>query len=207
MRPPSSPPGGLLFLFAHGAGASSQSSWMKAWHERLSALGSVVSFDYPYMREGRRTPDRLPHLVTAHRQALGTAAAGHEGPVVLAGKSMGSRVGCHVALEEPSVRGLVCFGYPLKGAGKRQALRDEVLLELRVPILFLQGSRDPLCPLDQLEGVRAKMRARSSLHVVEGGDHSLSVSAAARKASGQTQADSDARVLAAVAEFVKTALA
>lgn len=199
--------GHWVFLFAHGAGASSSSAWMLGWQKRISTLGPVTAFDYPYMRDGRRTPDPLPKLVTAHREALTTTAVGHPGARVLAGKSMGSRVGCHVALQEPSVRALVCFGYPLQGAGKRRAIRDEVLLELRVPILFLQGSRDPLCPLDRLDDVRTRMQAPSSLYVVEGGDHSLSVSASARKASGETQADSDARVLAAIAEFVKTALA
>lgn len=179
---------------------------MLGWKTRLSTLGKAVSFDYPYMREGRRTPDALPKLVAAHREALADAKQKFPGPVVLAGKSMGSRIGCHLALEEPAVRALVCFGYPLKGAGQRASIRDEVLLALAVPILFVQGSRDPLCPLDLLENVRRRMKAPSSLHVVEGGDHSLSVSAAARKASGQTQADSDSRVLAAVSEFLTGAL-
>jgi uncharacterized protein len=195
-----------LFLFAHGAGASSSSSWMMGWKKRLGALGEIVAFDYPYMREGRRTPDPLPKLIAAHRQALAQAAAGHQGALVLAGKSMGARVGCHVSLEESAVRALVCFGYPLKGAGKHASIRDEVLLALRVPILFLQGSRDPLCPLDLLEGVRARMQAPSSLYVVPGGDHSLSLSASARKASGQTQADYDAGVLAAIRDFLDRAV-
>ena len=195
-----------LFLFAHGAGAPSSSPWMKAWKTRLATLGSVVTFDYLYMRERRRAPDKLPQLVAAHHEALTHATAQHTGPVVLAGKSMGSRVGCHLALEEQSVRALVCFGYPLKAPGKAGAVRDEVLLALRVPILFLQGTRDPLCPLDLLATVRAKMKAKSTLHVVEGGDHSLTVSATALRAAGEKQADSDARVLAAVAQFLRDTL-
>jgi len=195
-----------LFLFAHGAGAPSASAWMTAWTKRLTTLGTAVSFDYPYMRDGRRAPDKLPQLISAHREALAKATAEHGGSVVLAGKSMGSRVGCHLALEEPSVRALVCFGYPLKAPGKTGAVRDEVLLALRVPILFLQGTRDPLCPLDLMETVRTKMTAPSTLHVVEGGDHSLTVSATALRAAGEKQADSDARVLAAVAQFLRAAL-
>jgi len=195
-----------LFLFAHGAGAPSASPWMTAWTKRLATLGTAVSFDYPYMRAGRRAPDKLPQLIAAHREALAKATAEHIGAVVLAGKSMGSRVGCHLALEEPSVRALVCFGYPLKAPGKAGAVRDEVLLALSVPILFLQGTRDPLCPLDLLGTVRAKMKAPSTLHIVEGGDHSLTVSATALRAAGEKQADSDARVLAAVAQFLRAAL-
>src|SRR5512145_321110 len=104
-----------LILFAPGAGAPSTSPWMSAWAERLATLGAVVRLDYPYMRAGRRSPDRLPILVSAHRDALAGARGRRRGPVVLAGKSMGSRVGCHLALEE-QVDALVCLGYPLRGA-------------------------------------------------------------------------------------------
>jgi len=162
----------------------------------------TVPFDYPYMREGRRAPDPLPKLIAAHREAAAKAVASHGGDLVFAGKSMGSRVGCHASLEEPNVRALVCFGYPLKGAGKKQPIRDEVLTRLRTPILFVQGTRDPLCSLELLESVRGKMQAPSSVHVVTGGDHSLIVSATALKAAGETQPDSDARVLVAVREFL-----
>jgi predicted alpha/beta-hydrolase family hydrolase len=179
---------------------------MVAWKKRLATLGPTITFDYPYMRERRRTPDRLPQLIAAHREALNAARQQHSGAVLLAGKSMGSRVGCHVALEEPSVRALICFGYPLKAPGPKGKVRDEVLLALRAPILFLQGTRDSLCPVELLEAVRAKMQAPSTLHLVQGGDHSLNVSATALRAAGETQADSDARVLAAVAKFVQTTL-
>lgn len=153
------------------------------------------------MLAGRRAPDPLPRLIEAHRAALDAARSKHPGPVLLVGKSMGGRVGCHVALEEP-VTAVVCLGYPLKGAGKRAALRDEVLLALRVPILFVQGTRDPLCPLELLEPVRAKMTARNDLHVVEGGNHSLEVARTALKARGETQGDVDAQVLESIRKFV-----
>jgi predicted alpha/beta-hydrolase family hydrolase len=196
--------GPFLVLFAPGAGAPSTSAWMKGWQKRLASLGTTVPFDYPYMREGRKAPDPLPKLIAAHREAALKARVAHAGNLVFAGKSMGSRVGCHASLEEPDVRALVCFGYPLKGAGKNQPIRDEVLLNLRTPILFVQGSRDPLCPLDLLESVRGKMRAPSKLLVVDGGDHSLKASAAALKAAGQTQDDWDSRVLGAVRDFLAT---
>lgn len=192
-----------LFLFAPGAGAPSTSAWMQAWKERLEALGKVVPFDYPYRLAGRRAPDPLPRLVEAHRAALAAARKGHRGPVVLAGKSMGSRIGCHVSLEEP-VSGLVCFGYPLVGAGKRAALRDEVLRALRTPVLFIQGTRDPLCPLDQLETVRHAMTARSELLVVEGGDHSLAVTVRQLRERGETQEDVDGRIRLKIDEFVRS---
>jgi uncharacterized protein len=59
-----------LFLFAPGAGAPSSHPWMQRWKVRLQEIGEVETFDYPYMREGRKRPDRLPELIAAHREAL-----------------------------------------------------------------------------------------------------------------------------------------
>jgi predicted alpha/beta-hydrolase family hydrolase len=193
--------GSPILLFAHGAGASSASGWMKSWADRLASLGPVVPFDYPYMKAGRKSPDRPPVLLAAHREALAEARQRHgqDRPFVFAGKSMGSRMGCHLAVDlategQPGPAALVCFGYPLRGGSG--ALRDEVLRALPAPILFVQGSRDALCPLEDLERVRAQMRAPSQLFVVDGGDHSLAV----RKKD--SQADCDARILAAVRDFL-----
>jgi predicted alpha/beta-hydrolase family hydrolase len=190
-----------LLLFAPGAGAPSSHPWMRAWTERLGAIGNVRTFDYDYMREGRRRPDPPPLLIAAHRQALREARKDEAQPVILIGKSMGGRIGCHVALEEP-VAGLVCLGYPLCGAGDPKRLRDKVLRDLRTPILFVQGTRDPLCPLDLLESVRKEMTAPNFLHVVEGGDHSLQVTKTQLKNAGETQPEVDERVLTAIAQFV-----
>jgi len=187
------------FLFAHGAGAPSSSAWMQAWRDRLATLGDVTTFDYPYMRAGRKTPDRAPVLIAAHKEALAALRATAEGPIVLAGKSMGSRIGCHVALEE-KVAGLVCLGYPLV-AGGSGAVRDEVLLALRTPILFVQGTRDALCPVPRLEEVRARMTATTRLHLVEGGNHSLELGS--RKKDPAAQEASDRAVLEAIERFVE----
>jgi predicted alpha/beta-hydrolase family hydrolase len=172
---------------------------MRRWAGHLSALGPVVPLDYPYAKAGRRRPDPLPVLLEAHREALRAARERHPGPVVLAGKSMGSRVGCHLSLEE-EVRALLCLGYPL--VGRSGSVRDEVLVSLRTPVLFVQGTRDPLCPLDRLEAVRGRMSAPSTLHRVEGGDHSLEVSAAALRAAGGSQAGTEASALDAIRAFL-----
>jgi len=176
---------------------------MQRWKRRLETLGAVVPFDYPYMLAGRRYPDKLPDLVAAHGAALQSARASHTGPVVLAGKSMGGRVGCHLSLElEAQVDVLVCFGYPLRGASARAPIRDQVLVDLRAPVLFVQGTRDALCPLSLLAEVRPRMKAPSELVVVEGGDHSLEVRKTELRARGETQDHVDDRVLGAVAAFV-----
>src|SRR5436853_6188285 len=147
---------------------------MQRWKQRLTQIGEVETFDYDYMRAGRKRPDRSPQLITAHRHALTEVRTKASGPILLVGKSMGGRIGCHVALEE-KVNGLVCLGYPLCAMGDRSKLRDQVLRDLRTPVLFVQGTRDLLCPPDLLEGVRSEMTAPNFLHLVEGGDHSLLV--------------------------------
>jgi predicted alpha/beta-hydrolase family hydrolase len=172
---------------------------MQHWKKRLTQLGDVETFDYDYMREGRKRPDRLPQLIAAHRQAVAEMRTKTSGPIILIGKSMGGRIGCHVALEE-RVSGIICLGYPLCAMGDRSKLRDQVLRDLRTPILFIQGTRDPLCPLALLESVRSEMSAPNFLHVVEGGDHSL---LARKKDLGNgTQDDVDQRIAKAISDFV-----
>lgn len=190
-----------VFLFAPGAGAPSSHPWMQRWQARLAAIGRVETIDYPYIRENRKRPDRLPQLIAAHRQALADARPGIDGPMVLIGKSMGGRIGCHVSLEE-KVDALVCLGYPLCAMGDRTKLRDQVLRELQTPILFVQGTRDALCPLDLLDRVRAEMKAPNVLHLVEAGDHSLQVTKRQLQAAGETQEDVDRRILDAIAKFI-----
>jgi predicted alpha/beta-hydrolase family hydrolase len=191
-----------LFLFAPGAGAPSSHPWMQRWKQRLATIGRVETFDYDYMREGRRRPDPLAQLIAAHRDALAQARQTTGEPTFLVGKSMGGRIGCHVALVE-KVNGVICLGYPLCGGGDSLKLRDQVLRELRTPILFVQGTRDTLCPLDLLEKVRNEMIAPNVLHAVEGGDHSLLVGKRHLHAAGETQDDVDQRIEEAISAFVR----
>ena len=191
-----------LILFAPGAGAPSSHSWLQNWKRLLAEIGLVETFDYDYMRAGRKRPDPLPQLIAAHRKALLAAREKHQpDSTILIGKSMGGRIGCHLALED-KVDGLVCLGYPLCAMGDRTKLRDEVLRALTTPILFVQGTRDALCPLDLLERVRAEMKGPNFLHTIESGDHSLRMPKRRLEAIGKTQEDVDQEILKAIAGFV-----
>ena len=200
-----------VILFAHGAGAPSSSPWMQRWAERLGTVGDVETFDYPYMAAGRRSPDRMPKLLAAHRAALDGALGrfGGERPVFLAGKSMGSRIGCHLSVDRAREgrppAGIICFGYPLR-AGRNGVLRDMVLRQLTVPIAFLQGSRDPLCPLEDLDKVRKSLTVPTELCIVEGGDHSLELRRRSFAEGERTQAQWDQTVLETVRGFVARVL-
>ncbi|HEY2802274.1 MAG TPA: alpha/beta family hydrolase [Chthoniobacterales bacterium] len=222
-----------LFLFAPGAGAPSTHPWMQAWKARLREIGDVEMFDYDYMREGRKRPDRLPQLIAAHRAALAAVRAktGSERRTILIGKSMGGRIGCHLALKlegraparpegegegaatsaasqssalQITVDGLVCLGYPLCAMGDRSKLRDQVLRSLGTPILFVQGTRDRLCPLDLLEAVRREMTAPNDLQIVESGDHSLLVGKRPLQTAGETQEEVDRRILDRISRFMNS---
>jgi predicted alpha/beta-hydrolase family hydrolase len=179
---------------------------MQYWKKRLSGIGAVETFDYDYMREGRKRSDPLPQVIAAHRKALNRARERYRAEsTILVGKSMGGRVGCHLSLEE-KVDGLVCLGYPLCAMGDRTKLRDQVLRALSTPILFVQGTRDSLCPLDLLERIRTEMSAPSFLHLVEGGDHSLRVPKRKLEEAGETQSGIDETILKAIAGFVDRAI-
>jgi uncharacterized protein len=199
-------------LFAPGAGAPSTSAWMVAWKERLSRLGHVSAFDYAYQRAGKKSPDRPAVLVATHRAELRRLRAEATGPLVLIGKSMGGRIGCHLAVELAAVAAeapapdaerptaLVCLGYPLVAPGG--AVRDQVLLDLKTPVLFVQGTRDSMCPLERLADVRGRMQAPSEVFVVDGGDHSLIVQKTLLKKHGLTQDEVDERAVQAIAAFL-----
>jgi fermentation-respiration switch protein FrsA (DUF1100 family) len=86
--------------------------------------------------------------------------------------------------------------------GDRAKLRDEVLRALTTRVLFVQGIRDTLCPIDLLQPVRAEMKAPNFLHLVDGGDHSLRVPKHQLQAKGETQEDVDQRIFQAITAFV-----
>jgi predicted alpha/beta-hydrolase family hydrolase len=193
-----------LFVFAHGAGIPSRHPWMERWAARLLDDGDVVRFDYDYVAAGRKAPDPEKRLLARHRRAIDEAVAAHGGPLVLIGKSMGSRIGCMVSPEREDVRAVVCFGYPLRSPSGE--LRRAPLANLRVPALLVQGTKDTLAPLDALDEVISGLPKRPRVYVVDGGDHSLDVGTTALKASGRTQDAVDAAIHKAIRGFLREAL-
>ncbi|EPS62430.1 hypothetical protein M569_12359, partial [Genlisea aurea] len=187
-----------VVVFAHGAGASSSSDWMIRWKDllakKLNAV-EVVTFDYPYISgtAKRRAPPKAESLVDFHCDIARKASEKYPGhPLVLAGKSMGSRISCMVSgREDISASAVVCLGYPLKGING--SMRDETLVQLTVPVIFVQGSRDGLCPLEKLEMVRSRMSCSNGVHVVEGGDHSFKIGTKHLQLNGLGQEEEEHR--------------
>lgn len=167
-----------LIVLAHGAGASQQHPFMTAVAKGFAARGvDVVTFDFPYMRERRKIPDKAPVLeksfvdvLTAARQWSSAARC------FIGGKSMGGRMATHLgAAHADGVNGIVVFGYPLHPPGKPDQLRVAHLGSIAVPLLIIQGERDAFGTPKELKPAIETMTAKVTLHVVPKGDHSLSV--------------------------------
>ncbi|MCL7044837.1 hypothetical protein MKW94_004102 [Papaver nudicaule] len=189
-----------VVVFAHGAGAPSSSEWMKRWKDMIGKAllaVDVVTFDYPYLSGGKkRAPPKAEKLAAAKYP-------GH--PLILAGKSMGSRVSCMVAAKADSnVSAVICLGYPLKGSIASK--REETLLQLPVPTIFVQGSKDALCSLEKLTAVRNKMETVNELHVVEGGDHSFKIGKKHLESIESTQEAAEEEAVKAITKFVREVL-
>jgi predicted alpha/beta-hydrolase family hydrolase len=172
-------------IVAHGAGAGMEHPFMTGAAEGLAEGGvSAMRFNFPYVEEGRRSPDRAPVLVDAWRAALGEAGRRGAGlPLVASGKSLGGRMASMLAAEEGkafAAKALVFFGYPLHAPGKADQPRLAHLPNVTVPMLFIQGTQDALARFDLIEGLVGRLGSRARLHAVEGGDHSFRVRGAKR---------------------------
>ena len=175
-----------LLVLAHGAGAGMRHSFLEALAAALTARGvGVLRYQFPYMEAGGGPPDPPALLQATVRAAVAAAAERAEGRLLLAGgKSMGGRMTSLAQSQRalPGVAGLVFVGFPLHPAGRPSTSRGEHLARVEVPMLFLQGTRDALAPLDLLRPLLAPLAPRARLHVVEGADHAFHV----LKRSGRT---------------------
>jgi uncharacterized protein len=191
-----------LIALAHGAGAGMRHAFMEAVGERLTASGiAVLRYQFPYMEQGRRAPDPPGVLTATVRAALETAAqATPELPLFAGGKSLGGRMTSSAAAQYalPGVRGIAFFGFPLHAPGVPGRARAAHLDAVKLPMLFLQGTRDPLADLGELRPVLDALGDRAQLHVIDGGDHSFHV----LKRSGRTDAQVLDELCARVAEWI-----
>src|SRR5437660_9892396 len=174
---------------AHGAGAGMSHPFMTKLAEELASVGvATLRYQFPYMEERRRVPDKPAVLTATVRMAVRAAAEAAPGlPLRAGGKSMGGRMTSQAAAERPlnGVGGLVFFGFPLHPPKQPGTKRAEHLAKVTAPMLFLQGTRDELAELKLLRPVCAKLGTQATLHVIETADHSFHV----LKSSGRSDAD------------------
>ena len=175
-----------LLVLAHGAGAGMRHPFMEALADALASEGvATLRYEFPYMEEKKRRIDPAPVLHARVREAVSEAARSGL-PLFAGGKSMGGRMTSQAQAMEPlpGVRGLAFFGFPLHPAGRPGTERAAHLREVRVPMLFLQGTRDALADLSLLRPVLEGL-SQATLEVIDDADHSFHV----RKKSGRTDAE------------------
>ena len=188
-------------VVAHGAGAGMEHPLLQGFTRALNDDGvATLRFNFPYREAGRKFPDRPPAAIAAWRAAMDFAAAeSHGEPVWAAGKSFGGRMASMAVAEGMPAAGLVYLGYPLHPPGRPEKLRDEHLYGLTLPMLFLQGTRDPFATPELLETVVSRIGATAALQWLEGGGHSFEVAGLKRSADqiGASLAEPAAAFLAA----------
>lgn len=178
IRPPQAR---ACFVFAHGAGAGMTHPFMEAVATGLAERGvATLRYQFPYMEKASKRPDP-PGIAQAAVRAAVAEAGRHcvDLRLIAGGKSFGGRMTSQAQAAAPlaGVRGLAFLGFPLHPAGKPSSDRARHLADVRVPMLFLHGTRDSLAELALLEPVVKSLGRSASLHRVEGGDHSFHVPA------------------------------
>jgi predicted alpha/beta-hydrolase family hydrolase len=174
-----------MYVLAHGAGAGMRHPFLEALAAALAGEGvATLRYQFPYMDAGSRRIDPAQVLEARVREAV-AAAREHGLPLFAGGKSMGGRMTSQAQAREPlpGVRGIAFVGFPLHPAREPATKRADHLPGVRVPMLFLQGSRDELASLELLQPIIAEL-PRAALHVVPDADHSFHVP----KRSGRTDA-------------------
>jgi uncharacterized protein len=189
-----------LYVLGHGAGAGMDHPFMARLASALCERHiATLRYQFPFMEAGSKRPDDPATAQRAVRGAVAEAAARLPGvPLYAGGKSFGGRMTSQAQAAQPleDVRGLVFVGFPLHPAGKPDTKRAAHLADVKVPMLFLQGTRDSLADLDLIRTTTSQLGQRATLHVVQGADHAFHVLVR----SGRT----DAQVLDELAETIAT---
>ena len=176
-------------VMAHGAGAGMTHPFLTAVAEGLARLRiATLRYQFPYMEQGSRRPDRPPLAHATVRAAVASAERLMPSlPLFAGGKSFGGRMTsqAQAAAAMPAVRGLVFLGYPLHPANKPSDERALHLSQVRIPMLFLQGTRDALADMRLLAPLLARLGKNAAMIAVDGADHSFHVPAR----SGRTDAE------------------
>jgi uncharacterized protein len=190
------------FVLAHGAGAGMAHPFMAAVASELAQRGiASLRYQFPYMEQGGKRPDPPKRAHAAVRAAVAEAArALPRLPLFAGGKSFGGRMTsqAQAAAPLPGVRGLAFLGFPLHPAGRPSRDRGEHLFDVAIPMLFLQGTRDALAELPQIEPLCRALGARADLRLFQGADHSFHVPAR----SGRTDSEVRGEMLDALAAWI-----
>jgi predicted alpha/beta-hydrolase family hydrolase len=202
---------GVTIILGHGAGADQSSGFMKLFAGGLSDRGlDVMTFNFVYTEQRRSVPDQKGKLESCFRAVIEAAVSQKKlkgNKLVVGGKSMGGRIASQVAAaaceqEDPlakEIEGLVFLGYPLHPPGNPAKLRTEHLPQIKMPMLFVQGTRDSLGSTDELGPIIKNLKLPAEMYVIEGGDHSFK----APKKLGRSQPEVYEAAMDGIVEWAK----
>jgi len=181
---------GVTLILGHGAGADQTSDFVVSFGSGLAARGiDVVTFNFLYREQHRRIPDPNDKLEACYHsviEAVREQMKSGRHDLAIGGKSMGGRIASQVAAGGVAeLASLVFLGYPLHPPGRPDRLRAKHLLDIKAPMLFVQGSRDAFGTPEELRPIVTSLEPPADVYVVEGGDHSFKV----RKGAGVGQDD------------------
>lgn len=188
-------------IISHGAGGTMDTPSIVNLQKQLASKGvTAVRFNFLYSENGKRSPDKQPALIAAWRSVADWIKKELKPKrIFLAGRSMGGRMASYLVADGYPCEGIFFLAYPLHPPGKPDRLRKDHLPKIRVPMLFVSGTRDAFAQLDLLETVVRKTKA--TLHLVEGADHGFKVP----KKYGRTPKDVEEEVATVVLRFIESA--
>lgn len=200
-------------ILAHGANNNLDFPLLVhlALHLAEKQVASVVRFNFPYVERGVTSPDArhvLEDTFTRIYEHVTGELAPSGAPVFVGGKSLGARTAVELVSRRAegtgiTAAGLILLGYPLHAMGREDHLWVEPLRHVDVPSLFFVGTRDPLCNPELLRPIVARLELPGTVHVIEGGDHSLHL----RRASRRRPEDSYPEVAERVTTFIRQSAA
>ncbi|MFL4477563.1 alpha/beta family hydrolase [Paeniglutamicibacter sp. ORCA_105] len=193
-----------FLILAHGSGAGKDHEFMSGYARAVAREGiSVLRFNFPYMDAGKKFPDRAPLAISTWKRVREWAGSNVSGglAVFVGGKSFGGRMASLAVAEGMDSRSLIFLGYPLHAPKKENKLRDEHLYPLQVPMLFLEGTRDPFANPEILNRVVSELNEDSEVVWFEGADHSFKVAR-----SGRTISEDGAGLAETTADFIRRQL-
>jgi predicted alpha/beta-hydrolase family hydrolase len=189
-------------VLAHGAGAGMSHPFMAAVAAGLYDRGvATLRYQFAYMEKGSRRPDGPALAHAAVRAAINEARRSLPGvPIFAGGKSFGGRMTSQAQADAalPDVRGIAFLGFPLHPANKSSTARAGHLFDIRIPMLFLQGTRDALADPALIRQIAGELGERATLAMFPDADHSFHVPAR----SGRTDEQVRGHVLDVLADWM-----
>ena len=201
LRPPDAR---ALLVLAHGQIMNIHHPFMEAMSAALARRGiATLRFNFPYAEAKLSQPDPGPLLIASIQAAAREGERLRRGlPLLVGGKSAGGMMAARAARDGllPGTQGVVVLGYPLHPPGRPSGVNARAVVGVKLPILFVQGTRDPLADPKLITGLVEQIGRNATLHQVRGADHAFALP----EGDARTQEEVYEGIADAIASFAAT---